>query len=400
MTKFSAQDKHPEYADILARQTPVSGQDFYPVLFDSILSDEELQDIQTFFDKYPVDNIKVQAYSGLGTLSAQFKNQEEIIKRIEKLASDAVGEDLEVLDFGGTRYSREFGWEAKLGPHYDARPIEMYVLDFHVKSNEDWKLFFEGDEFSFSDNQGLLFSGTGTIHWREPIRIRDDSRIDLIFFWLQHKNPRPISEEHTRNMKERQNFFLKNIDPVSPLSKDDWWKPIRISDNAERYPHYQKISTETKDPVRHNEMYQYVLDRNQLDTFYSDYILKENKLTLVDIDKKVLDGIITKMTHVYAESSINFIDSHIFRLNNLEDDLGSMFYQKRKDGQKSVSILFPLGVNDKIKINIDEKDFTLNTNMCITFSETDQEVRILDTNNSIDFLVCSFEINKKDNEYV
>jgi hypothetical protein len=147
-------------------------------------------------------------------------------------------------------------------------------------------------------------------------------------------------------------------------------------------------------------MYQYVLDRNQLDTFYSDYILKENKLTLVDIDKKVLDGIITKMIHVYAESSINFIDSHIFRLNNLEDDLGSMFYQKRKDGQKSVSILFPLGVNDKIKINIDEKDFTLNTNMCITFSETDQEVRILDTNNSIDFLVCSFEINKKDNEYV
>jgi hypothetical protein len=400
MTKFSAQDKYPEYDAMRNRQPHVPGQDFHPVLFENVLTDKELKDLQNFYDNFPSENITVQSYSAHGSLGVHLKNEKEIIKRVEKLASDAVGEELVVLDIEGARYSREFGWEAKLGPHYDARPVEMYVLDFHVKSNENWKLIFEGDEFEFYDNQGLLFSGTGTVHWRDPIRIRDDSRIDLLFFWLQHKVPRPISDQHAKSMKERQHFFLTNIDPVSPLTKEEWWKPIKISDVSEKYPHYQKISAEILDPITHNEVYKYTLSENEKDVIYSGCKIKDDMLTAVDLDEKILAKIVEKMLHVYTESSINFIDSHAVRYSSIEDDLGSLFYKKRKDGQECVSIMFPMSKDVNINLNIDGKDFNIKNDMFITFSETNQEIRVINMDEPTDLFFCSFEIKNKDNKYV
>ena len=125
MTKFLAQDKYPAYKNMLNRQTHVPGQDFYPVVVKNIFTANELKDLQETYDNFPADQIKVQSYSAHASIYPNLKNKEDIIKRVEKLASEAVGEELVVLDIEGARYSREFGWEAKLGPHYDARPVEM-----------------------------------------------------------------------------------------------------------------------------------------------------------------------------------------------------------------------------------------------------------------------------------
>jgi len=398
MKTFSAQEKYPEYKDMINGQTHVPGQDFYPVLLKNLLTADELKDLQNIYDNFPQDQIKVQSYSAHASIYPTLKNKEDIIKRVEKLASEAVGEELVVLDIEGARYSREFGWEAKLGPHYDARPVEMYVLDFHVKSNEDWKLIFECDEFTFGDNEGLLFSGTGTVHWRDPIRIRDDSRIDLLFFWLQHKNPRPISDQHSKNMKQREKFFLSNINPVKPLSKDQWWKPIKISEISEKYPHYQKISAEILNPVIQNEIYIYPILNEEKEIIYSSCKIKNNEIVSVNLDENMTKRISEKMLHVYTESSIKFFDSHIVRLSNIDDSLSKIFYKKIKDGQDFISVMFPISENGEINLDIDGKGFVIKSGLCITFSENNQNVIVKSINAPIDLLVCSFKINKKDNQ--
>ena len=397
MTKFLAQDKYPAYKNMLNRQTHVPGQDFYPVVVKNIFTDNELKDLQETYDNFPADQIKVQSYSAHASIYPNLKNKEDIIKRVEKLASEAVGEELVVLDIEGARYSREFGWEAKLGPHYDARPVEMYVLDFHVKSNEDWKLIFECDEFTFGDNEGLLFSGTGTVHWRDPIRIKDDSRIDLLFFWLQHKNPRPISNEHRKNMKEREAFFLSNINPVSPLSKDQWWKPIKISEIAEKHPHYQKISAEILNPVIQNEIYMHPIFNQEKEIIYSSCKIKNNEIVSVNLDEEMTKKISEKMLHVYTESSIKFFDSHVIRLSDINDN-SSKIFKKIKEDQDFVSIMFPLSEDGEINIDIDGKEFVIKSGFCVTFSENNQNVIVKSINAPIDLLVCSFTINKKDSQ--
>ena len=138
MNEYYNETTFPEYIELIKSQPKIPGQDFEPVRFTDVLPNEELQSIKDQFDNVTAEKINVQGYAGLGTLTIHFLNREGIIKKIEKMASDAVGEELEVLEVGGTRYSPDFGWYPKFGPHYDARPVEMYVFDYHVQSTENW----------------------------------------------------------------------------------------------------------------------------------------------------------------------------------------------------------------------------------------------------------------------
>lgn len=105
-----------------------------------------------------------------------------------------------------------------------------------------------------------------------------------------------------------------------------------------------------------------------------------------------------KMLHVYTESSIKFFDSHIVRLSNIDDSLSKIFYKKIKDGQDFISVMFPISENGEINLDIDGKGFVIKSGLCITFSENNQNVIVKSINAPIDLLVCSFKINKKDNQ--
>lgn len=386
-----------EYLEYKKTQETIPGENLSPTIFNDVLSNDELAYLQNLFNNYPEDKIDVQGFSGLGTLYIdKILNQESIIKRVELLASQAFGEELEVLDFSGTRYSPKFGWEVKLGPHYDARPVEMFVFDIQIQSNTPWGLFFEGKRFDLKDNQALLFSGTSQIHWRDPIRLDDDAQIDLIFFWMQHKKPKPLSEKHISIMRERQSILLNTINILPGLSNSDWWKPIKRSDSINKYPHYEKISITNIKPLEHNEIYRSAIEGVDYSNIYKHINLELSDMSEVNIPENIKNKIINQMTHIHAEYNISFKNINFvrYRKNNLNNKVNI-----HKNNKNILAIAIKLNSSTAFPISINNKLFYIDDFKSFTLSPTNQTVEIktenFKDNDFVDVLFCNFYLNSK-----
>jgi hypothetical protein len=388
MNNFFTIDTFPEYIELKNKQGKVAGEDFTPQVFKNLLSFEEWSYIKKEFDEMPDSEIDVQGYSGLGTLNFSMLNREETIAKFEKIASEAVGEELEVLDAGGTRYSTEYGWYPKLAPHYDARPTEIYIFDYHVQSDEDWGVVVEGKTFNFYENEALLFSGTGQVHWREQLKLKDNSRTDLIFFWMQHKKPKLISKQHSDIMKERTKLIVEHIEPMPGLTKEDWYKPIQISDASDRFPDFFKISINTGNPLKHNTVYRSCLHQDAIDNFYN------NKT----ISKDLINDITSLMKNIYTEHNIAFIETEYISYTTKNNR-----YQKEKYKDNDiVSLAIVIKSDNELNFIIDEKEYNVSLQSGIVFSPTNQIVDIkfdlFLENNSIDLLFFNFILEKGQND--
>ncbi len=393
MKHWPIYDLVPEYLNLRKQQDPVSGEDFSPTIFKNVLSQDELNLTKKIFNEYPLDKIDVQSYSGLGTLHIQLLNyRDSIIKKIEKMASDAVGEDIEVLEFGGTRYSPKFGWETKLGPHYDTRPVEMFVFDLQVQSNQQWGLFFEGERIDLEDNVAVLFNGTGQIHWRDSIRLNDNAEIDLIFFWMQHKKPKPITEKHTKIMKDRQAILLKTVPIMKPLDNSQWWKPVKIENSISQYRHYEKISTDNHNPLFHNEIYNVAL--NTLD-YNVNFDIKDTDISTVSLSSTKLSEIVERMKHIHAE--FTFILSKCYLVKSIKSNKDfKNFIKNNFNNNKILTMAINIGESPQ-NLYIDDRAFAIDRFSAITFSPTHQTIKIKD-NGVSNLLLCNFvlidEMNK------
>ena len=198
----------PEYAKLRSMQPKVDNQDFMPQIIDNIFSDSQRQEIFSIINKYPKDKIRVQKWGGQGILD-DVKISKNIVSTIESISSKSVGEELVLAEFSIARYSQEYGYEVKLFPHYDTRPVEMFVLDVQLITNEDWGVIIEGQTFNIKDNQAIIFSGTQQMHWREKKQLSDSAEIYMMFCWLKHKKEKKLDGLHSAIMKERESVLMK-----------------------------------------------------------------------------------------------------------------------------------------------------------------------------------------------
>jgi hypothetical protein len=362
------------YVDAVNDQPFVPGQDFVPRVISELLTVEELASLKKDFDNYPLDKIRVQGHNGMGNLDIDFSNKKSIIEKVEKLVGEICGEEVEVLEANAIRYSPSFGWFVKFGPHYDARPVEMFVLDYHLQASEDWSVFVEGKKFDFHNNEALLFNGTGQVHWREQKQLADDATIDLVLFWIQHKVPRPVSKEHTDTMRTRANLVLDIIDPPATLSRDDWWRSIEISDAVLQYPDFKKISSEHKNPMSHNSVYH----NNLIDSKDISKFLVSNLDGTVSVEQETIDRVSVFMKHVHAESEIEYLDSKIFKFLESNQDFGSL-HETDKD---VVSLAININSSKDLMLIVDGKQYTVPYLSALTLSPTTQGLAIdYDINN-------------------
>lgn len=381
MNEYYNETNFPEYVELLKTQPVVPGQNFEPVIFHNIFSEEELDYVRKQFETHADNEIDVQAPFGLGTLRINLLNQEQLIAKIERLASDAVGEELEVLEFSGTRYSTKFGWYPKLGPHADNRPVEMFVFDYHVQSDEDWGLFVEGKKFNFYDNDAIIFSGTGQIHWREQMQLKENSNVDLLFFWMQHKNPKTVTKEHAEIMKKRSSFITERINPMPSLHQSDWWKPVQVSQNA--FSDFVKISTNYENSFTHNSLYRDIMNNKDIEDFYSNN----------SISKNTKDNVTNIMTHIHPEANLTFKDVKLITHS------GNAYMEKLNyENEKIVSLLINLRSNENFKVVVDAKELTLPLGHALSLSPTRQSFDIKFANNldpAAELLLINFNIEKK-----
>jgi len=208
MTTFPLLDKFPKYKKLRESQDSVDNQNFVPVVINNIFSNEEIKSILDSIKSFPLDKIRVQKWGGQGILD-DIKITDEIKDKVESVATRHIGEEMILENFSIARYSPEYGYEVKLFPHYDTRPVEMFVLDIQLKTNEDWGIVVEGKQYNINDNDALLFSGTQQMHWRERKTLSKESEIYMLFCWLKHKAAKTLNNQHDIIMKERESVLMQ-----------------------------------------------------------------------------------------------------------------------------------------------------------------------------------------------
>jgi hypothetical protein len=208
MTTFPLLDKFPKYKKLRESQDKIDNQNFVPIVVNSIFSNKETTDILNSIKSFPLDKIRVQKWGGQGILD-DIKITDEIKNKIESVVTKHIGEEMILENFSIARYSPEYGYEVKLFPHYDTRPVEMFVLDIQLKTNEDWGIIVEGKQYNINDNDALLFSGTQQMHWRERKNLSKESEIYMLFCWLKHKAEKTLNSQHDIIMKERESVLMQ-----------------------------------------------------------------------------------------------------------------------------------------------------------------------------------------------
>lgn len=173
-------------------------------IINDILSDEDIASVYKIIDALDEDQTVVQGRLGHKAYLTSFP--EPIRQKLEKSVQDIYGQDwvLEAHQFA--RYSLEYGFVPKLYPHFDdAFDNHRLTLDVQLFGSRPWPLVVEGKSFTLKNNQGLVFSGTSQIHWREKFDFQQDDRFDMIFCHLHNVSDpdAEVSLEWTDSMNKR-----------------------------------------------------------------------------------------------------------------------------------------------------------------------------------------------------
>lgn len=196
------------YEDLVRSQPYISNQDFEPRVVSNVLLPKHIEEIYSTIANLPEEKTRVQPWAGHKIWDTTFSK--EIEDRISAVAQSVLGDGVVLnYDYSFARYSKKFGYECKLFPHYDTRESQRITFDIQLRASEPWAVVVENKSFTLEDNQALIFAGTQQIHWRENIQISEDAEIDMIFCHLEYVDPKPLDENQEQVLRERADFLMK-----------------------------------------------------------------------------------------------------------------------------------------------------------------------------------------------
>ena len=178
----------------------------------NILSEEQIKNIYDIVDSTPETHTILQ--KRLGHKAYLVGLGDDIKNKLQSIVQEHYGKDWVLNDYQFARYSKKYGYEPKLYPHFDgAFENHRLTLDVQVNSTISWPIVVEGKEFILNNNEGLVFSGTDQIHWRSHLELSDDDIVDMIFCHCEKINDlkEPITEEHLDKMKKLQDEWQDKI---------------------------------------------------------------------------------------------------------------------------------------------------------------------------------------------
>lgn len=195
------------YQDLKANQPKVSNEDFEVFIVDDIFTEFQISKIYETVDSTPESQTRIQPWASHKVWDVSLGK--EIEDRINEVVSQKIGKHLVLSgDYSFARYSPSYGYRAKLFPHYDTRPSQRVTFDIQLRASEPWGLVVEEKDFSITNNQALVFSGTQQIHWREKKELAPDAQIDMIFCHLKYVDDLPLDEGQDLILRDRANFLI------------------------------------------------------------------------------------------------------------------------------------------------------------------------------------------------
>jgi len=194
---------YSSYNELKKSQGYIPNEDFKVFVIDNVLTEDNI--------KYIYDNIDkadetMQSWGGRKSLSIPSCKALEL--NLNAVMTIKMKQKMKIKEFFFVRYSKEYGFESKLFPHYDNREAQRITLDIQLNATEDWGVVVEGDTTVLDYNQGLVFAGTQQIHWREDKKISDDAVIDMLICNFAHDPEKPLEEGQVDKLIERSNFLI------------------------------------------------------------------------------------------------------------------------------------------------------------------------------------------------
>lgn len=195
---------YSSYNELKKVQGYIQDEDFEVSVINNVLTKENIDHIYKNID---TARETIQEWGGRKSLSID--SWEELYENLNTLMSIKMKQEMSLKEFFFVRYSKEYGYESKLFPHYDQREAQRITLDIQLNATEDWGVVVEGKTNILKFNQGLVFAGTQQIHWREKKEISDNAVIDMLICNFSHVPERPLVDGQVDKLIERSNFLIE-----------------------------------------------------------------------------------------------------------------------------------------------------------------------------------------------
>jgi|LakMenEpi13Oct10_1017325.scaffolds.fasta_scaffold00001_26 hypothetical protein len=193
-----------------------------------IFTDKETEEIYSLINYNQSENTTiVPLYAQKVWLFTQFP--ESIIQKVKSVAEKEYGEELTLEGMSFARYSIEYGERPNLTPHYDNTFIEQRLtLDIQLRSSIRWPIVVEDSRFILNNNEGLTFSGTHQIHWREYVEFEKQDFVEMLFCHFSLKNKKPISLQEKIQIESKMaqysnGYAVKLMDTISQYKNIVSW---------------------------------------------------------------------------------------------------------------------------------------------------------------------------------
>lgn len=192
----------------------VDNKDFKVFLIKDVLSEDDINTLKHHYKRFEHYYLSV-GYAGQRKWAL---NYPEISSRLEKIVSEKLGEEVETTEIELCIYTPDFGYKPKLYPHYDHHTVDgqRVTMSIHIDSNVDWDLVVENKTYKCYKNEGLVFSGTQQIHWRENLEFKKGDYSASVFCHFKYKNNKPQSP----NQKEIMDYWEEKYQRESGIALD------------------------------------------------------------------------------------------------------------------------------------------------------------------------------------
>lgn len=188
----------------LKASKPISNEDFPVKVVDNVLSQDL---IDYLYNSIKDENEVMQDWGGRKSYSMALNPL--FARRVNEVVKRSTGLDVQLKEFFFLRYTLDYGFESKLFPHWDSRESQRITFDIQLNADEPWGVVVEGETYRLDYNQALVFSGTQQIHWRENIKIKPGSVIDMIVCNLAYTEDVALDPNQAEILEERSMFLME-----------------------------------------------------------------------------------------------------------------------------------------------------------------------------------------------
>lgn len=199
----------------------VHNRDFKVFAIENVLLEDQINTLKHHYKRFEHYYMTV-GYAGQRKWALNYK---DISKRLEDVLSEKVGERVFTTEIELCIYAPEFGYQPKLYPHHDRHVTDgqRLTMSVQIDSNIDWDLVVENKKYKCNKNEGLVFSGTQQIHWREKYNFKKSDYSASVFAHFRYEKNKELSQNQLEIMDYWEQKYQKesNIELNPILTIDE-----------------------------------------------------------------------------------------------------------------------------------------------------------------------------------